>query len=55
MTGVNPYTNDYKSLVPFLIQTLTEEIKATYPDVQVGDDFSTTLLNTVTVTGNKLS
>ncbi len=53
MTGVNPYTNDYKSLVPFLIQTLTEEIKATYPDVQVGDDFSTTLLNTVTVTGNK--
>ena len=53
MTGVNPYTNDDKSLVPFLIQTLTEEIKATYPDMQVGDDFSTTLLNTVIVTGNK--
>lgn len=53
MTGVNPYTDDYKTLVPFLIQTLTEEIRSAYPDVQVGDDFSTTLLNTVTVTGNK--
>ena len=53
MTGVNPYTEDYNKLVPFLIRTLTEELKSAYPDVQAGEDFSTTLLNTVGVTGNK--
>ena len=53
LTGVNPYTDDYNTLVPFLISTLTEEIRLAYPNVQAGDDFSTTLLNTVSETGNK--
>ena len=53
MAGVSLYTDDYDKLVPFLIRTLTDELKSAYPDIQTGEDFSTTLLNTVGVTGNK--
>lgn len=53
MTGIKPYTENYNQIVPFLIRKLTEEIQAVYPEVPESNDFITTLVNAVTVAGNK--
>ena len=31
MTGIKPYTDNFRTLVPFLIRSLSEEIKQQYP------------------------
>ena len=54
MTGIKPYTGNYKNLVPFLIRNLTEEIVTQYPMVNAKEDLSSTLVNTVENTGNKI-
>jgi len=54
MTGIKPYTDNYKNLVPFLIRSLTEEIVAQYPMVNVKEDLSSTLVDTVENAGNKI-
>jgi len=54
MTGIKPYTGNYKNLVPFLIRSLTDEIAAQYPKVIVKEDLSATLVNTVENAGNKI-
>lgn len=53
MAGVKPYTERYSRLVPFLIESLTKELKEQYPEVEVSEDLSATLVSAVEVTGNK--
>ena len=54
MTGIKPYTDHYRSLVPFLIKRLADEIKQQYPSIIEKDDFPSTLVDTVEAAGNKL-
>ena len=53
MTGIKPYTDNFRTLVPFLIRSLTEEIKQQYPSVIEKEDLSSTLVDTVEKAGNK--
>lgn len=53
MTGIKPYTEQYKNLIPYLINTINEEIKEVYPDVVIKEDLSLTLENVVSHTGDK--
>ena len=53
MTGIKPYTQDYNTLIPFLIQTLTEEVSLQYPTVSPKEDFSSTLVDAVEKAGNR--
>ncbi len=53
MTGIKPYTDKYKTLIPFLIRNLTEEIKIQYPEVTEKEDLSATLVDAVEKAGNK--
>lgn len=54
MTGIKPYADNYRTLVPFLIRGVTEEIKQQYPSITEKEDFSSTLVDTVEKAGNKL-
>jgi len=53
MTGIKPYTDRFKTLVPFLIRNLTNEIKLQYPAVTEKEDLSSTLVDAVDKAGNK--
>ena len=53
MTGIKPYTDNFRTLVPFLMRSLTEEIKQQYPSVIVKEDLSSTLVDTVEKVANK--
>lgn len=53
MTGIKPYTQKYKTLVPFLIKIISEEIQKQYPQVSIREDLSSILVDTVETTGNK--
>ena len=53
MTGIKPYTHNFRTLVSFLIRSLTEEIKQQYPSVIVKEDLSSTLVDTVEKESNK--
>ena len=53
MTGIKPYTQKYKTLVPFLIKIISEEIQKQYSQVNIREDLSSTLVDTVETTGNK--
>ena len=53
MTGIKPYTDNYRTLVPFLIRSLTAEIKQQYPSVIAKEDLSSTLVDTVEKAANK--
>ena len=53
MTGVKPYTSQYSELVPYLITSLTDEIKGLWPEVIAGDNLSSTLIDVVQKTGTK--
>ena len=53
MAGVSPFTDNYRSIVSFLTERITEELKEAYPDIKTGADFPTTLLNAVREAGNR--
>lgn len=53
MTGIKPYTQKYKTLIPFLIKIINEEIKKQYPQVDIREDLSSTLIDAVEKSGNK--
>lgn len=53
MTGIKPYTDDYKALVPFLIERLTEELIQEYPDITISKDFTSTLIDALNYVKNK--
>ena len=53
MTGIKPYTDNYKNIVPFLIRSLTEEIVTQYPAVDAKEDLSATLVGATLSAGNK--
>ena len=53
MTGIKPYTDRYSRIVPFLIRSLTKEIRDQYPGVADKEDFISTLVDSVEKTGNK--
>lgn len=53
MTGIKPYTDQYSNITSYLINTISEEIKAVYPSVIIKDNLSLTLENVVAYTGNK--
>ena len=54
MTGIKPYTQDFSTVVPFLIQSLKHEIKQAYPDIAEKEDFSSFLVDTVEKTGDRI-
>ena len=54
MAGIKPYTDDFKSLISFLIRTIEEEIRTAYPEVTIREDLSATLVNTVEFTGSQI-
>lgn len=53
MTGIKPYTNNFSTLVPFLIKTITDELLESYPDISKRDNFLSTLVDAVGQAGNK--
>ena len=53
MTGVSPFTNNYRLIVPYLIERITEELREAYPNIKPGTDFPTTLVNAAAEAGNK--
>ncbi|SFG83098.1 AAA family ATPase, partial [Oribacterium sp. WCC10] len=53
MTGVKPYTDKYKQLVPFLADSLLNELKDQYPDVTISSDLPSTLANAAEEIGGK--
>ena len=53
MTGIKPSCDDYKTIRLFLKTTLSEELKAKYPEMQLSDDFPTTLVNAVSYSNRK--
>ena len=53
MAGIKPYTQNFKSVVPFLIKALTEEMIKTYPDLTVTEDFTALLTSAVESAGNR--
>ena len=53
MAGVSPFTDNYRSIVSFLTERITEELKEAYPNIKDGTDFQTTLLNAVREAGNR--
>ena len=54
MTGVKPYSDSFSNVVPFLVSKISEEIRQQYPEVAIGTDFVTTLVNLVEYTNNKI-
>ena len=54
MTGIKPYTQKYKTLIPFLITIISKEINKQYPQVSIQEDLSSMLVETVAITGNKI-
>ena len=53
MTGVSPFTNNYRLVVSYLITRITEELREAYPGIKPETDFPTTLVNAVAEAGNK--
>ena len=53
MTGVSPFTNNYRLVVSYLITRITEELREAYPGIRPETDFPTTLVNAVAEAGNK--
>ena len=54
MAGIKPYTQRFGKLVPFLIDTLRDEIIAAYPEVSDKKDLSALLVETVEKTGTQI-
>ena len=53
MAGIKPYTDKFKTIVPFIIDVLTKEIKNLYPQVNTDMGFPSTLVDAVEKSGNK--
>ena len=53
MTGIKPYTEQYKTVIPFMIRTISEEIMKAYPEVEEGIDFPTLLVDAVSKAGKQ--
>ncbi|MBQ6594145.1 MAG: AAA family ATPase [Clostridia bacterium] len=53
MTGVSPVTGNYKRVVPFITERITEELREAYPGIKTDADLPTTLINAVNKAGNK--
>ncbi len=53
MASLKPYTDNYEKLVEFIVRSITDEIRDSYPEVNIKDDFPSTLVNTVQIIGNK--
>lgn len=54
LTGVKPYTDSYRDIVPFLLDALTKEIKTQYPETAVSDNLAATLADMADKAGNKV-
>ena len=53
MTGVSPFTDNYRNIVSFITERITEELKEAYPEIKAGADLPTTLINAVDRAGSK--
>ena len=53
MTGLKPYTDSYRTLVPYLISEISREIKESYPEVKCNGNLTDSLIETVNKTGDK--
>lgn len=53
ITGAAPYTNHYKTLIPFLSENITREIMEIFPGVKKGASLPETLVNAASLNGNK--
>lgn len=53
MTYVKPFTDNYRTIAPYLSGKITEELKESYPGLAVSNELPATMSNTVGLTGNK--
>ncbi|MBQ9008620.1 MAG: AAA family ATPase [Clostridia bacterium] len=53
MTGVRPFSNNYRSIVSYLNQKITEELKDAYPKIKPGLDLPYALDSVVNLSGNR--
>ena len=52
MSGITPVTDNYRRIVPFIHERITEELKETYPEIKAETDLPTALMDAVRNTGN---
>ena len=53
MTGIKPYTQNYKNIDSFLAEKISSELKEKYPDLKVEEDFPSTFVNATVISGTK--
>lgn len=53
MTYIKSFTDNYKMVIPYLCERITEELRAAYPEVSVSRELPAALINTAEFTGNK--
>ena len=50
---MKPFTDNYRTLAPYLSGKITQELKESYPGLAVSNELPATMSNTVGLTGNK--
>jgi len=53
MSYIKPFTDNYKTIVPYLSQKINEELKASYPEAETSNELPVSMINAVEITGNK--
>ena len=53
MSYIKPFTDNYKTIVPYLSQKINEELKAFYPEAETSNELPVSMINAVEITGNK--
>lgn len=53
MTYIKLFTDNYRTLAVYLSGKITEELKASYPELTVSNELPATMINAVELTGNK--
>ena len=54
MTYEKPYTDNYKTIVPYLSRKIGEELKTSYPRLDTSNELPVSMMNAVELTGNKI-
>lgn len=53
MTYIKPFTDNFKTIVPYLSAKITEELKTAYPEASVSDELPAVMIHAAEVSGSK--
>lgn len=53
MTYIKPFTNNFKTIVPYLSAKITEELKTAYLEASVSDELPAVMIHAAEVSGSK--